>query len=76
MTTHDAIIRVTYRYDDQAGADAGWYCESYDPDGFHDDSQKIWFPVAVDDFSRDQEAELVAALTEAFPPGCDIVPAR
>lgn len=66
------IIRVTYRWDDQPGTEAGWYCESYDADGRADDSQKAWFPVAVDAFGRDEEAELVESLREAFP-GAEIV---
>lgn len=65
MTT---ITKVTYRWDDQPGVEAGWYCETYDSDGdFREDSQKVWFPVAADDYSRRQEKGLVEALKAAFP---------
>ena len=65
--TNTDITRITYRWDDQPGVEAGWYCQSYDADGFCDDSQKVWFPVSVDDYAEDEQAELVAALKEAFP---------
>jgi hypothetical protein len=65
------ITRVTYRWDDQLGVEAGWYVETWavDDDGckMAEDSQKIWFPVVVDDFGHDQEDELVAALLYAYP---------
>jgi hypothetical protein len=61
------ITRVTYRWDDQPGVEAGWYCQSFAGNEFRDDSQKVWFPVSVDDFGRDEADELVAALSEAFP---------
>lgn len=67
MTTAAEITRVTYRWDDQPGVEPGWYCESWDGDTMIDDSQKVWFPVPVDDFSADDRAGLVAALREAFP---------
>lgn len=59
---------VTYRWDDQIGADPGWYCESHDSAGLLlDDSQKIWWPVDVDDYGRDEEIALAEALAGAFP---------
>lgn len=72
MTTAAEITRVTYRWDDQPGVEPGWYCESWDGDRMVDDSQKVWFPVTVDDFGRDQAGELADALREAFP-GAEIV---
>lgn len=67
------ITRVTYRWDDQAGVEPGWYAMSYDADGRErDDSQKVWFPVSVDLYERDEAGLLEAALQEAFP-GADIV---
>ncbi len=67
------ITRVTVRWDDQCGVEPGWYCETYDADGdFIDDSQKVWFPVRVDSYSRRQFAGLRKALQSAFP-GAEIV---
>jgi len=41
---------------------------TYDAKGYEiTDSQKIWFPVNVDDFSSDEADELHDALEEAFP---------
>lgn len=63
-----AITKVTARWDDRPGIDSGWYCETYSDGGFmEDDSQKIWFPVPVDSFERDELDELTEALREAFP---------
>jgi hypothetical protein len=62
------VTRVTYRWDDQPGVDAGWYCQSFDEGNeLMDDSQKVWFPVNVDNYGEDEEDELVEALQEAFP---------
>lgn len=66
------ITRVTLRWDDQPGVEPGWYCQAYDADGVRDDSVKTWFPIDVDDFSRGQKTELLAALRDAFP-AADIV---
>ncbi len=66
MTTA-TITRVTYRWDDQPGVEAGWYCESWDGAVWIDDSQKVWFPVVVDSYDHDRADELEAALREAFP---------
>jgi hypothetical protein len=66
------ITKVTFRWDDQAGVEPGWYCESWDGDKMVDDSQKVWFPVPVDDFRHGQADELAAALRDAFP-GAEIV---
>ena len=66
------ITRVTCRWDDQPGVEPGWYCESWNGDTMIDDSQKVWFPVSVDDYGRDQTGELTAALVEVFP-GAEIV---
>lgn len=64
MTT----TRVTYRWDNRPGVEPGWYCQSYTGNHtFCDDSQKVWFPVNVEDFSADDRAELDAALRAAFP---------
>ena len=62
------VATLRYYWDDQPGATAGWYVEAKDSDGeFLDDSMKVWFPVDVDDFSRDEESDLVAALKAEFP---------
>ncbi len=66
--TNTDVTRVTYRWDDQPGFDAaGWYCQSFEDNQFMDDSEKVWFPVRVDNYSEDEEDELVEALQEAFP---------
>ena len=61
------ITRVTCRWDDRPGVEPGWYCETFDGNRMMDDSQKVWFPVSVDDFGREEEDVLVTALREAFP---------
>lgn len=62
------IATVTYRWDDQPGVTPGWYCESRDENGRTvDDSQKIWWPIDVDQFGEDERAELAQALRDAFP---------
>lgn len=66
-TTDDTITRVTYRWDAPAGVEAGWYAESWAGGEMMDDSQKVWFPVAVDGYDRDQADELEGALRGAFP---------
>jgi hypothetical protein len=71
MDTTTEITKVTCRWDDQAGVTPGWYCESYKGDEMADDSQKVWFPVDVEDYSQGQRSELRTALKEAFP-GADI----
>lgn len=68
MNVDNKVARVTYRWDDQPGVEAGWYCETFGPDGrLCDDSWKVWFPVAVDDYREDEAEELVASLQAAFP---------
>lgn len=70
------VASVRYYWDDQAGAKAGWYVMTYSADGQElDDSMKIWFPVDVDDFSQDEEGEMVEALKGQFP-GLEIVNAE
>ena len=60
------VARVTYRWDDQSGVEPGWYCQSYDAEGeCLADSQKIWWPIEVDDYETAED--LAAALAEAFP---------
>jgi uncharacterized protein (TIGR02996 family) len=72
MKTTETITRVTCRWDDQPGVEPAWYCESWAADRMVDDSQKVWFPVAVDDYGRGDADDLSAALAEAFP-GAEIV---
>lgn len=66
MTT--TITRLRCKWDNRPGVEPGWYIETFDGGGnFAGDSQKVWFPVQVDEFGPDQEAALVEALREAFP---------
>ncbi len=65
--TQETITKVRYRWDSQAGAESGWYCESYSGNDRIDDSQYVWFPVKVDDYTHDQADALEAALAESFP---------
>lgn len=58
---------VRVRWDDQAGVEPGWYVDTYGDDGFIDDSQKVWFPVVVDDYGKDDIGGLLLALKGAFP---------
>jgi hypothetical protein len=67
MTTNETITLVTCRWDDQPGVEAGWYCESWDGCEFIDDSQKIRFPVQVDDYAETDVRDLREALAAAFP---------
>jgi hypothetical protein len=67
MATTTEITKVTCRWDDQPGVQPGWYCETWIGDTLVDDSQKVWFPVNVDDYGRDETAELKSALREGFP---------
>lgn len=61
-------MTLSYYWDEQFGVKPGWYVELRDAEGtVEDDSMKVWFPVDVDEFTEDQETELVAALREAFP---------
>lgn len=72
MSTKGDVATVKGYWDDQAGVEPGWYCETYDAGGNPlDDSQKVWFPVDLDKYRRDQRKELIAALKAAFP-GADI----
>ena len=65
------VTRVIYRWDDQPGVEPGWYCESYDTDGeMIDDSQKVWWPIDVDNYETAEELE--QALAAAFP-GAEVV---
>ena len=63
----ETIRTVRYYWDDQTGVDPGWYVETWNTDGRVDDSQKVWFPVAVEDYSREDRAALHAALLEQYP---------
>ena len=66
--TEQTIVRVEYYWDAQPGVDAGWYARTVTACGSHaDDSQKIWFPVYVDEFTADDESGLRSALAAAFP---------
>ncbi len=65
--TDTDVTRVTYRWDDRPGVEAGWYCQSFEGFRFMDDSQKVWFLIDVDDYDEDEEDELVEALQEAYP---------
>jgi len=66
MSNASDITRVTYRWDDQWGVPSGWYCETFADDRLVDDSMKIWFPVAVDDFGIDEKIGLGESLAAAF----------
>lgn len=67
MATATRITRVTYRWDDQYGVEPGWYCVAWDGDTSLYDSQKVWFPVEVDEFGRHLLPALRKALATAFP---------
>ena len=65
--TDTDVTRVTYKWDDRPGVEAGWYCQSFEGGKFMDDSQKVWFPIDTDNYDEDEEDELVEALQEAYP---------
>jgi hypothetical protein len=65
------IVKVRAHWDNQDPNNEGWYAMAYargtDGDLYeYDDSMKVWFPIKVDDFSQEQSAELLAALSLAF----------
>jgi hypothetical protein len=48
--------------------DNGWYVCVFDESGdVLVDSQKIWFPVDLDEFTLDERKDVIAALSEAYP---------
>lgn len=65
--TNTDVTRVTYRWDDQPGVEAGWYCQSFVGDELLGDSQKLWWFPDVEDFGEDEGEALAEALQEAFP---------
>lgn len=53
---------------DNTPGNPGWYIQELDEGGqVLDDSMKVWFPVAADDFSHNEPQALIEALCEAFP---------
>lgn len=61
------IAKISYHWDMQ-GDTSGWYVTARDSSGqIVDDSEKVWFPVEVDEFTAEQSEELTAALAAAFP---------
>ena len=68
VLVQDDARRISLHWDDQAGVEPGWHAEVHAADGGTiTDSQKVDFPVDVDDFDEDSRADLEAALLEAFP---------
>ena len=62
------ITSVSVRWDDQDGATPGWYAEAKDADGVTvTDSQKISFPLNVDEFAREDQGPLTDALADLYP---------
>lgn len=61
------VAKIRCRWDDSCGVEPGWYCETFNIHGtMLDDSQKIWFPINVDEFNKSQKTELKNALYDAF----------
>lgn len=67
------ITKVTCRWDDQAGVTPGWYCEAWSEEGGElteggmvCDSQKVWFPVDVDQYGADEWEDLKNELQQSF----------
>ncbi len=65
------IVRVSGAWDGQDPSNEGWHVSTYyrNSAGYlceGDDSAKIWFPVFVDKYSRDERADLIAALALEF----------
>ena len=56
------VTKVTIRWDRD-----GYYCETWNLNIFCDDSQKVWFPVPVEDYKKHQLRELKIALGSVFP---------
>jgi hypothetical protein len=58
------VYATWWTYGSQA---PGWYAHLAFGDRIITDSRKIDFPVAVEDYGRDDADELEAALREAYP---------
>lgn len=59
--------KITYYWDDST-ANEGWYVEIVSPDGETIiDSAKVWFPIDVDQYCRDEGDQLASDLRVAYP---------
>lgn len=73
MSNYKNVVKVVGGWDKQDPSNEGWHVEARDAlGGVVTDSQKIWFPVSVDDFTREQRPGLLAALALEFD-GAEIV---
>lgn len=71
-------VQLRVYWDTQDPQNVGWYVEVLGYNARHeawehkDDSMKVWFPVDVDAFGKNQEAELLEALQAEFP-GAEVI---
>jgi len=64
----DKVVKIRINWDEQESDNEGWYVECLNDEGMCIvDSEKVWFPVDVDDFGKDQLDELVEALHAQWP---------
>ena len=64
----EKVVKVTVWWDESNPDSEGWFAECRDSDGIiRLDSMKIWFPLDLDEFPRDDTAEMWAALAAEFP---------
>lgn len=59
--------RIRFWWDENDPNNPGWYAVVSEGNHVIDDSQKVWFPVDVDDYGQDEGEELAVALQAAFP---------
>jgi hypothetical protein len=59
------VIRM--RWMDNHGLNPGWYVEVYEAGRIITDSQKVSFPIDVDDYEETEDEALVAALRKEYP---------
>jgi hypothetical protein len=61
-------VRVSVGWDKQDPDNQGWAVEVYDVDGqILTSSGSVDFPIDVDEYDRDEEADLVEVLQEVYP---------
>lgn len=59
--------RIEVRWDETDRNNPGWYVEVFDEDGMTEiDSQKIWFPIDVNKYSRNNKSRLLKDIHKAF----------
>ena len=61
------MTQIRVRWDDQSGVMPGWFAEIIFDDRVVSDSEKVWFPVDLDDFGIGETEGLLDAIALAYP---------